>query len=593
MKRSNYCGLVNESDIDKEVILKGWVQKRRDLGGMIFLDLRDREGIIQVVANGDLSKEVLEIADSVRSEYVIEVKGIVQAREVGAINPNMVTGKVEVIAQHIEVLNKSKLPPFYIEDNITVSDELRLKHRYLDLRRPEMAKNLILRNQTTKAIRNYLDEKGFLDVETPYLTKSTPEGARDYLVPSRVQAGKFYALPQSPQLFKQLLMGAGFDRYYQIVRCFRDEDLRGDRQPEFTQVDIETSFMEADEIREIMEEMILHVVEETKGKKVSLPLPQLTYDEAMERFGSDKPDIRFAMELKDVSSIVETSDFKVFSSTVKAGNVVKGLTVKGAANQYSRKNIDELTEFASIYGAKGLAWMKVTEEGLTGPIAKFFSGTDLEDKMVTEMGAEPGDLLLFVADKETVAYATLGALRVRLGKELRLYNEDELAFVWIVNWPLLEYSEEEGRYTSAHHPFTMPNQEDLQKLDDHPEEVYANAYDIVLNGYEIGGGSLRIHNRELQEKMFAILGFTKEESEKQFGFLLDALDYGFPPHGGIAFGLDRLVMILAKEENIREVIAFPKNSKAVDPLTEAPSSVSAAQLAELHIQTQLAKKNKE
>lgn len=582
-KRTEYCGKVSKDLLGLEVTLKGWVQKRRDLGDLIFVDLRDREGIVQIVFNPTFSKEALAIAETIRNEYVIEVKGTVVERDQKVINKNISTGDIEVEVAEIKVLNKSKTTPFYIEDGVAVADEKRLEYRYLDLRRPEMTQNLILRHKMTQSIRHYLDNNGFIDTETPYLTKSTPEGARDYLVPSRVQPGHFYALPQSPQLFKQLLMGAGFDRYYQIVRCFRDEDLRGDRQPEFTQIDIETSFLEPEEIQDFTEELLTKVLKDTKGVELKRPFPRMGYDEAMNRFGSDKPDIRFGLELVQMSDLVKNSSFKVFSDAVANGGEVKAINVKGAASRYSRKNIDALGEFAAIYGAKGLAWLKVEEEGLKGPIAKFFN--EDAESVIERMEAEAGDLLLFVADKKSVVADALGALRSKLGKELELIDESSYAFLWIVDWPLLEYDDESERFTAAHHPFTMPKESDLDLLETEPQNVYAQAYDIVLNGYELGGGSIRIHNREIQEKMFAALGFSKEEAEAQFGFLLDALEYGFPPHGGIALGLDRFAMLLAGEENIREVIAFPKNGRASDPLTKAPSLVSDAQLAELSIHT--------
>lgn len=597
MKRTTYCGLVSEEFVGQDITVKGWVQKRRDLGGMIFIDLRDREGILQVVFNGEEAADALAIAEQVRSEFVLEVTGVVKKRSDAAVNPKIRTGHLELVAKELTILNKAKTPPFYIEDGVQANDDIRLKYRYLDLRRPEMQQNLILRNKTTQAIRHFLHERGFLDVETPYLTKSTPEGARDYLVPSRVQKGKFYALPQSPQLFKQLLMGAGLDRYYQVVRCFRDEDLRGDRQPEFTQVDIETSFLTAREIQDIMEEMMKTVLLEVKGVTLADPFPRMTYDDAMRRFGSDKPDIRFGLELTDISELVTDSDFKVFSGAIKNGGAVQAINVKGAASQYSRKNIDALGEYAAIYGAKGLAWLKVDETGFTGPIAKFFQEEDIQHALQERLQAEPGDLLLFVADKRAVVYDTLGALRNKLGKELELYKQDSFQFVWITDWPLFEYDEEENRYVAAHHPFTKPKDEHIALLSTEPEKVYAEAYDLVLNGYEIGGGSIRIHTRELQEQMFQTLGFSKEEAIDQFGFLLQALEHGFPPHGGVAFGLDRIVMLLAGEENIREVIAFPKNNRAVDPLTEAPSYVVQPQLEELGIQLlpakELPKKEKE
>lgn len=582
-KRTIYCGQVSEAQIGQTVTLKGWVQKRRDLGGLIFIDLRDREGIVQVVFNPDFSKEALTSAEQVRSEYVLEVTGTVVARADAAVNTTIPTGKIEVEAKEMTVLNTAKTTPFYIEDGVNVSDELRLQYRYLDLRRPEMANSLKLRHQTTKSIRHYLDEHGFLDTETPYLTKSTPEGARDYLVPSRVHPGHFYALPQSPQLFKQLLMGAGFDRYYQVVRCFRDEDLRGDRQPEFTQIDIETSFLTAEEIQTMTEEMLAQVMLETKGITLKLPIPRMSYDEAMNRYGSDKPDVRFDLELQQVSDLVADSAFKVFSGAVANAGEVKAINAKGAAANYSRKDIDALGEFVGRYGAKGLAWLKVEEEGLKGPIAKFFEADAAA--LIERLGAEPGDLLLFVADKKSVVADALGALRGKLARDLNLIDESVFEFLWIVDWPLLEYDEENERYTSAHHPFTMPKADHIELLETNPGAVYAEAYDIVLNGYELGGGSLRIYQREVQEKMFAALGFTEEEAKEQFGFLLDALEFGFPPHGGIALGLDRLVMLLAGKDNIREVIAFPKNGRAADPLTAAPSIVSDAQLHELSLET--------
>ncbi|MFL2120755.1 aspartate--tRNA ligase [Marinilactibacillus psychrotolerans] len=581
MERTMYCGEVTIEQVGKQVTLAGWVQKRRDLGGMIFLDLRDREGIIQVVFNAEKSKEAFIIAETLRSEFVVELTGKVVKRQDGTINKDLPTGEIEIEAESISILNKAKTPPFDIQDTVEVSDDIRLKYRYLDLRRNKMKENMIMRHKVKKVFSDFLDSNGFLDIETPYLTKSTPEGARDYLVPSRVHEGKFFALPQSPQLFKQLLMGAGIDRYYQIVRCFRDEDLRGDRQPEFTQVDIETSFIDEKEIQDLMEKLLVDVVKETKNMEISRPFPRISYDEAMNRYGSDKPDIRFDLELIELGDIVTNSDFKVFTSTIENGGVVKGLNVKGVADDFSRKNIDALGEVASIYGAKGLAWMKVTEEGFSGPIAKFFHDKPIAQELMKRMDTEEGDLLLFVADKPKVVFDALGALRIHLGKTLNLIDESQLAFLWVDEWPLLEYDEEAGRYSAAHHPFTMPLEKDLGKLESDPQNVYANAYDIVLNGYEIGGGSIRIHQRELQEKMLKALGFSKEEAVNQFGFLLDALEYGFPPHGGIAFGLDRLVMILANEKNIREVIAFPKNGKSIDPLTNAPSVVSDNQLKEL------------
>lgn len=580
-KRTVYCGLVSKTELEQTVTLKGWVQKRRDLGGVIFIDLRDREGIVQVVFNPELSKAAWEIADKCRSEYVIEVTGKVILRDEAAINPKMKTGEFEVIASDITVLNKAKTPPFAIEDEQEISDEIRMKNRSIDLRRPKMTQNIIMRHKTTQAIRHYLDENGFLDIETPYLGKSTPEGARDYLVPSRVHPGHFYALPQSPQLFKQLLMNAGFDRYYQIARCFRDEDLRGDRQPEFTQVDMEMSFLTVEEIQDLTEGMIARVMKEVKGMDVKLPFPRMTYDDAMNRYGSDKPDTRFEMELVDLGDVVKDVDFKVFQMALTSGGVVKALNAKGAASKYSRKDMDNYAHYVSQFGAKGLAWVKVEEDGLKGPIAKFL--TEKEAEIIKATNAQVGDLLMFGANQFNVVTAALGAVRNKMAKELGLIDESKFNFLWITDWPQFEYSEEEGRYVSAHHPFTLPKEEDIQYLTTDPTKVYAQAYDIVLNGYELGGGSLRIHERELQEKMFAALGFGRVEMQEQFGFLLDALEYGFPPLGGIALGLDRFVMLLAGEDNIREVIAFPKNGKAADPMTQAPSTVSPLQLFELSI----------
>ncbi|WP_207942531.1 aspartate-tRNA ligase [Enterococcus sp. DIV2402] len=580
-KRTVYCGRVSKEQLGQKVTLKGWVQKRRDLGGVIFIDLRDREGIVQVVFNPELSKEAWETADTCRSEYVIEVTGEVIARNPEAVNPKMVTGEYEVMIDEITILSKSKTPPFPIEEDANVGDEVRMKYRYLDLRRPNMTKNLITRTKITQSIRRFLDDNDFLDIETPYLAKSTPEGARDYLVPSRVHPGHFYALPQSPQIFKQLLMNAGFDRYYQIVRCFRDEDLRGDRQPEFTQIDIETSFLTADEIQDYTEQMIAKVMKEVKGVEVTLPFPRMSWDEAMNRYGSDKPDTRFEMELIDLSETVKEIDFKVFQMALQNGGVVKALNAKGAAAKYSRKDMDNLGQYASQFGAKGLAWLKVEEDGLKGPIAKFL--VEATDEIIAATNAEVGDLLMFGADSFEIVAATLGAIRTRLGKELELIDESAFNFLWVVDWPQFEYDAEAGRYVSAHHPFTLPKAGDVELLATEPAKVHAEAYDIVLNGYELGGGSLRIHTREVQEQMFETLGFSRREMQEQFGFLLDALDYGFPPHGGIALGLDRLAMLLAGEENIREVIAFPKNGKAVDPMSAAPSTVSPLQLFELNI----------
>lgn len=583
MRRTTYAGLVDEKYLDQEVCLKGWVQKRRNLGNLIFIDLRDIEGIVQLVFSQEFNPEALKVAEQLRSEYVIEVKGKVVARGEKAINPNMRTGKVEVEVSDIEILNKAKTTPFDIADDINALDDLRLQYRYLDLRRPEMQKALMIRNRITQTVHSYLDENHFLDIETPYLTRSTPEGARDYLVPSRVYPGHFYALPQSPQLFKQLLMGAGYDRYYQIARCFRDEDLRGDRQPEFTQIDIETSFMSAEEIQEMTEGLLKRVMKETLDVDIKTPIQRITWNEAMDRFGSDKPDIRFGMELKDMSGAVQNAGFKVFDMTLENGGQVKAITVPGGADKYSRKQIEEKQEYIKRFGAKGLAWVKVTDDGLTGPIAKFFTERAEDIKAAAE--AKSGDLILFVASNRKVVADSLGYLRVAIAKEMDMINKDEFAFIWVVDWPLFEYSEEFDRYIAAHHPFTMPNEEDLDLLKTDPHKCHAQSYDIVLNGYELGGGSIRIHRRDIQEAMFKALGFTKEKAEEQFGWFMDALDFGFPPHGGLALGLDRFAMLLAGKDNIREVIAFPKNSKASEPLTHAPSTVAPKQLDELYLKT--------
>lgn len=582
--RTYFCGEVTEKNIGEKVVLKGWVQKRRDLGGLIFIDLRDRTGIIQIVFHPEVSVEALKIAEKIRNEYVLDVKGVVVSRSEGTINPNLKTGKIEVHVDEVSIINESKTPPFIIEDHTDVSEDLRLKYRYLDLRRPEMFETLKMRHEITKVVRNYLDSEGFLDVETPMLTKSTPEGARDYLVPSRVHPGEFYALPQSPQLFKQLLMVAGFERYYQIARCFRDEDLRADRQPEFTQIDIETSFMSREDILTLIEGMMKKVMKEVKNIDVVTPFPRMSYNEAMERYGSDKPDTRFSMELIDLSEIVKESSFKVFADTVTSGGQVKGLNVKGAASRYSRKDIDGLTEFVKIYGAKGLAWLKAEADGLKGPISKFLSEEEVKE-IITTMEVETGDLLLFVADKKQIVADSLGALRLKLGKELDLIDQSKFNFLWIIDWPLLEYDEELGRYFAAHHPFTMPVREDIPLLDTNPSAVRAQAYDLVLNGYELGGGSLRIFEKDIQEKMFAVLGFSQEEAKEQFGFLLEAFEYGTPPHGGIALGLDRFVMLLAGRSNLRDTIAFPKTASASCLLTDAPGEVSEEQLKELHLKT--------
>ncbi|AVK63118.1 aspartate--tRNA ligase [Lactobacillus sp. CBA3606] len=581
MKRTTYAGLVNEEFLGQAVTLQGWVQKRRDLGGLIFIDLRDREGIVQLVFSQEFSTDALAIADQLRNEYVIEVQGKVVSRSDAAINPRMKTGKVEVEIQTAKILNQAKTPPFYIQDDINVSDELRLKYRYLDLRRPEMQRGLKIRNGITRAVHSYFDANDFYDIETPFLTKSTPEGARDYLVPSRVYQGHFYALPQSPQLFKQLLMGAGFDRYYQIARCFRDEDLRGDRQPEFTQIDMETSFLTAEEIQSYTEGLIKKVMHDVKGVEIKTPFDRITWQSAMDRFGSDKPDVRFGMELKDMSKVVANSEFKVFTGALENGGCVKAIAVPGGADQYSRKAIDAYTSYVERFGAKGLAWMKVTDDSFSGPVAKFFK--DDFEAITTAADAKPGDLLLFAADSFKVVSDTLGYLRKAIAKEQGLIDDSKYAYLWVVDWPLFEYDEGIERWVSAHHPFTMPNEEDVHYLNEgeDPHQAHAQSYDIVLNGYELGGGSIRIHTRDLQEKMFKALNFTPERAQAQFGFLLDALDMGFPPHGGLAIGLDRFAMLLSGNDNIREVIAFPKNSKASEPMTNAPAEVSERQLQDL------------
>ncbi|GAA0058432.1 aspartate--tRNA ligase [Streptococcus canis] len=576
MKRSMYAGRVREEHIGTAITLKGWVGRRRDLGGLIFIDLRDREGVMQLVINPEeVSSDVMATAERLRSEYVIEVEGLVEARQ--QANDKLATGAVELKVSALTILNTAKTTPFEIKDDVEVSDDTRLRYRYLDLRRPEMLENFKLRAKVTHSIRNYLDDLEFIDVETPMLTKSTPEGARDYLVPSRVSQGHFYALPQSPQITKQLLMNAGFDRYYQIVKCFRDEDLRGDRQPEFTQVDLETSFLSEQEIQDIVEGMIAKVMKETKGIDVTLPFPRMSYDVAMNNYGSDKPDTRFEMLLQDLTETVKGIDFKVFSEAP----AVKAIVVKGNADHYSRKDIDKLTEFAKQFGAKGLAWVKMTDGQLAGPVAKFL--TTVEEDLSSQLGLAENDLVLFVADTLEVANNTLGALRNRIAKDLDLIDHSQFNFLWVVDWPMFEWSEEEGRYMSAHHPFTLPTQESAHELEGDLAKVRAIAYDIVLNGYELGGGSLRINQKEMQERMFKALGFTADEANDQFGFLLEAMDYGFPPHGGLAIGLDRFVMLLAGKDNIREVIAFPKNNKASDPMTQAPSLVSEKQLEELSL----------
>ena len=582
-ERTDYCGNITEKYVGQKVSLDGWVQRRRDLGGLVFVDLRDYKGIVQLVFNTD-HQDVLDIAETLRSEYVINVIGTVRLRGEGATNDDMTTGKVEVVVEKVEILNKSLTPPFEIKDGIDSSEETKLKYRYLDLRRPEMQKAIRTRAQIKHSVNEYLYENGFIDIETPNLTPSTPEGARDYLVPSRVYPGRFFALPQSPQLFKQLLMVGGFDRYFQLAQCFRDEDLRGDRQPEFTQIDLETSFMNQEEIQTVTEGLIARVMKDEKGIEVKTPFPRINWDDAMDRFGSDKPDVRFGMELQNLNDIFKETEFKVFKGTIDNGGQVKAIVVKDGADKYSRKNIESYQEYIKRFGAKGLAWAKFNDNELTGGVSKFIKAQ--EAQLVSTLGLENNDLLLFVADNKKVVADSLGYLRKAIAKEQNLYDPKEFAFIWVVNWPLFEYDEGIQRWTAAHHPFTMPNEEDVHYLDDgeDPHKAYAQSYDIVLNGYELGVGSIRIHDYKIQEKMLKALNFTKEKAYEQFGFLLDALQYGCPPHGGLAIGLDRFAMLLSGKDNIRDVIAFPKNSNATEPMTHAPLEVSKQQLDDLGIE---------
>ena len=589
LKRTNYCGELNPSHNGQTVTVTGWVNTRRDHGGLVFIDLRDRTGIIQVVISPELSRESFAKAGEVRSEYVLAVTGKVSIRPEGTANPNLPTGAIEIYADAMRILNRAKTPPFYIEDGVEVDENLRLRYRYLDLRRPEMQRSMMLRHRAVNTMREFLDQHGFLEIETPILTRSTPEGARDYLVPSRINPGRFYALPQSPQLFKQILMVAGMDRYYQVARCFRDEDLRADRQPEFTQVDIEMSFVNVEDVLPLMEQMIARLLKETINLEIPTPFQRLSYQEAMDRFGSDKPDTRFGMEITDITDLASTCGFKVFATAAASGGQVRGINARGCAGM-SRKDIDDLTKFAAVYQAKGLAYMLVSDDGVKSAIAKFF--TEAEIKIILDrFNAREGDLLLFVADNPAVVAAALGALRLQLAEKLNLIPKDKFNFLWVTDFPLLEYSEEEKRWVAMHHPFTAPREEDLPLLDSDPGQARAQAYDMVLNGTEIGGGSIRIHNREIQQKMFQTIGISQAEANERFGFLLEAFEYGTPPHGGIAFGLDRLVMLLTGLKTIRDVMAFPKTQSATDLMTMAPGGVDDRQLRELHIKPVL-KENK-
>lgn len=581
MKRTNYAGRTSESQIGQTVVLKGWVARRRNLGGLIFIDLRDREGVVQLVFNEEDNQKAFQTAESVRNEYVVEVSGKVRARK--EVNPEMKTGKIEVVVNTMKVLAKSNDLPFEIKDGVDASEDLRLKYRYLDLRRPEMMAKLKLRSKVTATIHRYLDSHDFLDVETPDLTRSTPEGARDYIVPSRVYPGSFYALPQSPQLFKQLLMSAGVDKYYQLARCFRDEDLRGDRQPEFTQVDMEMSFMDQEEIETFAEHLIKEVMKDVKGIEVKTPFPRMQWQDSMDQYGTDKPDTRFGMLIHDLSAIVKNSSFKVFSNTVKDGNYVRAICVPGGADHYSRKAISKKEEYIKRYGAKGLAWVKVTDDGYSGPVAKFLK--DQSAAINQALDAKSGDLILFVAGTFQTVCGALGYLRNKIAREMDMIDHSKFNYLWVVNWPMFEYDEGWGKWIAAHHPFTMLNEEDLHYLDEgeDPHKAHAQSYDIVLNGHEIGGGSIRIHDPKIQEKVFKALGYSKQRAEARFGFLIKALNMGMPPEGGMAFGLDRWTMLLAGTDNIRDMIAFPKNSKAVEPMTAAPARVSQQQLDDLKL----------
>lgn len=587
MKRTHHCSALRAKDVGEEVVLMGWVQRRRDHGGVIFVDLRDREGITQVVFNPEVNEEVHQKAHAIRNEFVLAVRGVVVLRPEGMINPTLKTGEIDVMVSELRILNQSQTTPFVLEDNAQVSENIRLRYRYLDMRRPVLQKNLMLRHRAAQVVRSYLNELGFLDIETPFLTKSTPEGARDYLVPSRINPGQFYALPQSPQIFKQLLMLAGFERYYQIVRCFRDEDLRADRQPEFTQVDMEMSFVTEDDVMEVTEGMMAALFKEVLGIELKRPFKRLTYEEATGRFGLDKPDLRFGLELKDISDIIANTEFKAFANVIRAGGRVKAINAKGCID-FSRKEIDDLTNFVAIYKAKGLAWIKVRPDAWQSPIAKFFSDSEKES-LRQRLDMVPGDLVFFIADQLKVVNEALGHLRSYLGHKLGLLERDQYDFIWVTEFPLMEYDEDEKRYVALHHPFTAPLEQDMKWLTEDPLAVRSRAYDLVLNGAEVGGGSIRNHQRVVQERVFEALGIDRETYEKKFGFLLEALDFGAPPHGGIALGFDRLVMLMAQQASIRDVIAFPKTQKAACLLTGAPCEASAAQLEELSLKVRTLK----
>ncbi len=581
MERTHHCCQLRDTDIGTEVTLMGWVQHRRDHGGVIFIDLRDLKGITQIVFNPEHSKDVHNKAHDIRNEYVLGITGKVIARPADMLNPNMDTGAIEVMVDNLSIFSTAKTPAFQIEDRIEASESIRLQYRYLDLRRSQLKNNILARHKATMAIRNYLDGHDFIDIETPFLTKSTPEGARDYLVPSRVNQGEFYALPQSPQLFKQMLMISGFDKYYQIVRCFRDEDLRADRQPEFTQIDMEMSFVNEEQVMKMAEGMIVNIFKKVLNLDLVTPFPRLTYKESMDRFGLDRPDLRFGLELCDISDIVKDAGFKVFANVVKNGGLVKAINAKGCAT-FTRKQIDDLTKYVSVYKAKGLAWIKVKEDDWQSPIAKFFTDEE-KDALRQRLDMEPGDIIFFVADQPKIANEALGQLRNELARQLELISDENYEFTWVTHFPLVEYDETEKRYQALHHPFTAPLEEDIDKLDTDPASANSRAYDLVLNGIEIGGGSIRIHDSKLQQKVLKTLGIEEQEANDKFGFLLEALTSGAPPHGGIAFGLDRLIMLICKEDSIRNVIAFPKTQKATCMLTDAPSKAASAQLQELAI----------